>query len=194
MSIQANNLFKRITNVFTQSTTSVLYQIINGIGSGLDTVDPNQIGLADQFSVTSSSGSALDKNGADWGLNRRSGETDDAFRQRILAELPTYASGPTVSNIKAVVRAFTKADPDIFEYGPDGFTMGASAMGSFGFSAANEAFTFRLTVYNPLDITYSQSDLTNAVNNAIPARSNVEYVFVGGFGETNNAALTFSEQ
>lgn len=177
MSIQLQNLLNRLTNIFTKSSASVLYQILGGVGSALDNVDPGQMNLADQFSVTSATGSALDKHGADWGVPRRYNETDDAYRKRILGQLPQYASGPTVANIKSVVRQFTGVDPDIFEYGPDGFTMGYSAMGDFGFSATNETFSFQVTVNNPNNVSYNQQDLQDAVNSAKPARSTAEFVF-----------------
>ncbi|MCF8566921.1 phage tail protein [Alicyclobacillus tolerans] len=178
MSIQLQSLLNRLTNVLFTSSQSVWYQILGGAGAALDTVDPNQIGLADQFSVTTATGSALNKHGADWGVPRRYNETDDAYRQRILGQLPRYASGPTVANIQSVVRAFTGVNPDIFEYGPDGFTMGYSAMGAFGFSAVNETFSFLVTVYNPNNVTYNQQDLMDAVNEAKPARSSAEFTFV----------------
>jgi hypothetical protein len=178
MSIQTNNLLLRLTNVFTTSPTSVLYQILSGIGAALDSVDPAQINLAEQFSVSTATGSALDKHGQDWGVPRRYGESDDSYRARILAQLPRYASGPTVANIKAVVRAFTQADPDIFELGPQGFTMGVSAMGEFGFAPSGDAFTFIVTVHNPYNIQFNHADLENAVNNAKPARSTAIFQYV----------------
>jgi hypothetical protein len=178
LSIQRDNLLKRVTNVIAKSANSVWYQILGGVGVALDQVDPAQIQLADQFSVTTATGSALDKHGADWGVPRRYNESDESYRQRILAQLPRYASGPTVANIKAVVRAFTGVDPDIFEFGPDGFTMGYSTMGEFGFSAQNETFSFQVTVYNPNNVTYNQQDLIDAVNQAKPARSQAEFVFM----------------
>jgi hypothetical protein len=185
LSIQRDNLLKRLTNVFTQSPTSVLYQLLTGVGVALDSVDPAQIGLAEQFAVSTSSGTYLDKHGADWGVYRRVGESDDSYRQRILAQLPRYASGPTVESMKAIVRAFTGVDPDIFEYGPDSFTMGVSTMGTFGFSSSDAAFNFLVTVYNPNDVKFDPNDLVSAINAAKPARSNAEFLFLGG-----NAALT----
>lgn len=178
MSIQRDNVLKRLTNVIAKGTKSVWYAIIGGVGDALDTVDPIQIGLADQFTVTTATGTALDKHGADWGVPRRYNETDDSYRQRILGQLPRYASGPTVANIKTVVRAFTGVDPDIFEYGPDGFTMGYSVMGAFGFSATNQTFSFLVTVNNPNSVVYNQTDLVAAVNEAKPARSQAEFIFL----------------
>lgn len=177
MSIQLQNLLNSLTNVLTRNPLSVLYQILSGAGAALDAVDPNQIGLADEFAVTTATGAALDKHGADWGVPRRYNEPDDTYRQRILGQLPRYASGPTVANMQAVVRAFTGVNPEIFEYGPDGFTMGYSAMGAFGFSATNETFSFQVTVNNPNNVTYNQQDLIDAVNVAKPARSTAEFVF-----------------
>lgn len=177
MSIQRDNLFKRVTNVIANFATSVWYQILGGVGAALDTVDPAQIGLADQFSVTTATGAALDKHGADWGVPRRYNESDASYRARILATLPTYVTGPTVANMKAVVRAFTGVDPDIFEYGPQSFTMGVSIMGDFGFSAQADAFTFLVTINNPNGVSYVQQDLIDAVNTAKPARSTAVFAF-----------------
>ncbi|EPZ47623.1 hypothetical protein [Alicyclobacillus acidoterrestris] len=191
MSIQLQNLLKRLTNIFTTSTTSTLYQILGGVGAALDNVDPAQINLANNIgSVTSATGEYLDLQGKDWGIPRRYKESDDSYRARILAELPTYASGPTVDNIKSVVRAFTGVDPDIFEYGPDGFTMGVSIMGQFGFAPSGEAFSFLVTVHNPNNVSYNQQDLINAVNNAKPARSTANFIFDGNSGM---ATLTMTE-
>lgn len=188
-----NNLLVRLTNVFTKDPSSVLYQIMNGVSTALDDVDPSLIGLSQQFSVTSAAGSALDSNGADWGVARRYNESDVSYRNRILAQLPTYASGPTVANIKSVVRAFTGVDPDIFEYGPDGFTMGYSSMGDFGFFAANESFTFLVTVYNTNGVPYNHQDLIDAVNTAKPARSTAEFNFISAsFNELNGTWSNYS--
>ncbi len=178
MSIQLQNILKRLTNIFNLSSTSVWYQILNGIGEALDQNDPSQIGLAQQFSVTSATGTALDANGADWGIERKYGESDTSYRSRILAELPMYASGPTVNNMKSIVRGFTNnIDPTIFEFGPNGFTMGSSAMGTFGFSVSGEVFNFQVSVNNPNYIEFSKKDLINAINKAKPARSGAEFVF-----------------
>ena len=176
-SIQLTNLLNRLTNLFNKNPKSNLYQILGGVGVALDTVDPGQIGLADQFSVTSATGAALDQHGADWGISRRYNESDTSYRLRILSVLPTYASGPTVTNIKAVIKPFAGINPDIFEYGPSGFTMGVSTMGQFGFSHANDAFTFKVTVSNPNNIAYNQQDLIDAVNRAKPARSTAVFAF-----------------
>lgn len=177
MSIQRDNLLIRLISPILQSTQSVWFQIVSGVGAALDTVDPSQNNLAQQFSVTTATGDGLDRNGADWGIVRRTGEDDDTYRKRILAELPQYLNGPTLANIKSIVRAFTGMDPEIFEYGPDSFTMGASVMGTFGFSSTSETFNFLVTVKDVKD-SFNKQDLIDAINTAKPARSTAEFQFV----------------
>ena len=149
-----------------------IYSVLLGaIGYALDQYDPIQIGLAAQFSVTASSGAALDQNGTDWGAPRRNEETDSAYRQRILSMLPLYVNGPTVSGIEAVVQPFTGTIPIVFEYGPSSFTMGESAIGDAGFSTSTDVFTFEIHVQNPGNVAYNHLDLESAVSKAKLARS-----------------------
>jgi hypothetical protein len=123
MSIQGNNLLKRLTNIFNQDSTSVLYQIVQGTGAALDQVDPGQINLAGQFSVTTATGSALDSNGADWGELRRAGESDDTYRARILSQLPIYAQGPIPNALVAAATPFTGVAPTYSERGQTIFSL-----------------------------------------------------------------------
>lgn len=117
MSIQRDNIFKRLTNIFTRNPTSNLYQIVQGAGAALDQVDPGQINLAGQFSVTTATGSALDNHGNDWGVSRRAGESDDSYRPRILAQLPIYVQGPIPNALINAVTPFTGIAPAINERG-----------------------------------------------------------------------------
>lgn len=149
-----------------------VYSVILGaIGYAIDQYDPVQIGLASEFSVTASNGSALDKNGQDWSEPRRNGETDTAYQQRILSMLPLYVNGPTVPGIEAVVQPFTGKVPIIFEYGPSAFTMGESAIGEAGFSTSTDVFTFEIHVQNPNNLAYDHIDMENAISKAKLARS-----------------------
>lgn len=176
--IQRDNVLKRLPPFFRTDSDSLNYGFFDAIGQVLNSVDAGQINLASEFSVTSATGAALDAQGADWGVSRRYNESDASYRKRILSVLPQYATGPTIENIKAVVRSFTGVDPDIFEYGPDSFTMGVSVMGTFGFSATGDAFTFLVTVHNPNNVQFNQADLQNAVMAAAPARSSAQFVYV----------------
>lgn len=122
MSIQRDNILKRLTNILTRDPTSNLYQIVQGAGTALDQVDPGQINLAAQFSVTKATGAGLDRNGADWELPRRAGESDDSYRARILSQLPIYAQGPIPNALVNAVTPFTGVAPGYNERGQTIFT------------------------------------------------------------------------
>lgn len=160
--------------------------ILGAIGYALDQYDPTRIiysdaipgvivtvqnNLASEFSVTTATGTALDLHGFDWGVIRRSGETDNDYRSRILSMLPLYVNGPTVPGIEAIVRPFTGEVPIIFEYGPSAFTMGESAIGDAGFSTSTDVFTFEIHVQNPNNLSYDHLDMESAVSKAKLARS-----------------------
>ncbi|GIM47047.1 hypothetical protein DNHGIG_25960 [Collibacillus ludicampi] len=176
---QALNLLNRLSNIFTKDPNSILGQLFGAVGAQLDAVDPAQTNLASQFAVSTATGDALDKHGKDWGVPRRYGESDDAYRARILAVLPIYTNGPTVQAISTIVQNFTGVPPIIIEYGPDGFTMGVSPMGQFVFSD-EDPFTFQIQVQNPNNVPYKRADLEAAVNQAKPARSTAIFVHQGG--------------
>lgn len=178
---QALNIINRLSNIFTKDPNSNLGTIIGAVGQQLDAVDPVQTQLANQFAVSTATGSALDLNGKDFDVVRRLNESDTDYRNRILAVVPIYTTGPTVSAISTIVQNFTGVSPIIVEYGPDGFTMGVSPMGNFIFdSNLNDNFTFQVQVQNPNNVSYIRSDLENAVNTAKPARSLATFVHQGG--------------
>ncbi|MHB1651677.1 MAG: hypothetical protein ACYCVD_04260 [Desulfitobacteriaceae bacterium] len=149
-----------------------VFQVFLGaVGVALDQYAPSQITLKNEFSATKATGAALDTQGADWGVARRSGESDASYRSRILSILPLYVNGPTVDGISAVVKPFTGTAPVIFEYGPAAFIMGESTIGDAGFSTAADLFTFEIQVQNPLALAYNHIDMENAVRNTKMARS-----------------------
>lgn len=176
---QGTNLLNRLSNIFSKDPNSNLGQLMGAIGSQLDTIDPAQIGLAAQFAISTATGSALDKHGADWVVTRRYQETDTTYRARIQAVLPIYTTGPTVAAISTIVQNFTGFSPIIIEYGPQGFTMGVSPMGNFVFGGGS-VFSFQVQVQNPNNVAYKQADLVAAVNQAKPARSTALFVHQGG--------------
>lgn len=181
MAFHVNNLLNRLSNIFTRDTSSNLGQLMGAIGQQLDSIDPAQTGLALQFAISTATGSALDQQGADWGVPRRYNELDDAYRVRIQAVLPIYVNGPTVSAISSIVQNFTGVAPIILEYGPQGFTMGVSPMGNFVFTSVNQdPFTFQVQVQNPNNVAYKKADLESAVNSLKPARSTALFVHQGG--------------
>ena len=172
---QLQNLFNRLSNIFSKDPNSNLGQLLGAVGNQLDLVDPSQSNLSQQFSVSTATGSALDLQGKDWGVVRKNGESDDDYRKRIQAVVPIYTTGPTVSAMKQLVKNFTGAEPIIIEYGPESFTMGVSPMGSFVFSDQDN-FTFQIQVQNPNGVPYSETDMENAVNFAKPARSTATFI------------------
>lgn len=145
--------------------------LVGAIGKAIDIFDPIQINLVSEFSVTASSGSALILNGQDWGVEKRNGEIDTAYKNRVLSMLPLYANGPTIPGMKTAIKPFTGYNPTIFEYGPSSFIMGESTIGDVGFSSIDDAFAFEVQVNNPDNLVYSYSDLKNAVDKAKLARS-----------------------
>jgi|GEM_PF-4821672 len=122
-SIQAANIRKRLTNIFSKDPQSNLYQIIEGIGTAFDAVDPGQIQLSKQFSVTAATGQALDRHGADHELPRRAGESDASYQARILSQLPVYAQGPTPNALIDAVTPFTGFPPTLNERGQTVFSL-----------------------------------------------------------------------
>lgn len=179
--IQAQKIINRLSNIFTKDPSSNLGQLAETIGNQLDQVDPDQTNLANQFAVSTATGSYLDLNGKDFGVSRRFNESDDDYRKRILAVVPIYTNGPTVPAISQIVQNFTGEAPIIIEYGPDSFTMGVSPMGQFIFdSSDNDQFTFQVQVQNPNNVPYIRKDLEQAVNDAKPARSAATFVHQGG--------------
>lgn len=172
-----------------------IYSVILGaIGNAIDQYDPNQIKLVSEFSVTTATGDALIRNSQDWGVNKRNGESETSFRNRILSVLPLYANGPRPDGIKAVATPFTGTAPIIFEYGPEGFIMGESTIGDGGFSISSDVFTFELHVQNPNNVSYNHLDLESAVRKAKLARSTA-IVFHTGIdtstaAEQSNAIIT----
>lgn len=176
---QMQNILNRLSNIFTKSSNTNLGQLIGAIGEQLNKVDPSQTDFDQQFAVSTANGNGLDLNGQDWEIVRKSGESDNDYRKRILAVMPVYTTGPTVTAIKQIVNNFTGVDPIILEYGPESFTMGVSPMGSFVFGDEDQ-FTFQVQVQNPNGVPYNHSDLEAAVNFAKPARSKATFIHDNG--------------
>lgn len=133
----------------------------------------------------------MDSNGADWGVTRRNGESDDDYRNRILAIVPIYINGPTVASISQIVQNFTGAPPIILEYGPDSFTMGVSPMGNF-ILGAYDPFSFQIQVQNPNGVYYVEADMESSVNFAKPARSTVTFIHNNGHQYQLNGTYTLN--
>lgn len=127
--------------------------------------------LSKEFSVSTATGEALDRHGQDWGVFRNIGESDTAYRARILAFPPLYALGPTVAGTKAVVKPFTGEEPEIVEYGLCSFVIGETSVSEAGFCPEVDLFAFEVWVKNSRDLAYNHQDLENAVKKAKLARS-----------------------
>jgi hypothetical protein len=178
----------------SHSVNAQVYSAILGaIGASIDQYDPVQIGLAQQFSITTATNSSLDSGGKDWGLTRRLGESDNTFRQRILSLLPLYSNGPTVPGITAAVATFTGANPTIFEYGPGAFRWADSAWSEAGFSNTAGLFTYEIHVANPNNVTYNHSDMETIIQICQMARSTAILYHNGTdtspLGEASNAVV-----
>lgn len=170
--------------------------LLGAVGQALDQYNPTAIGLKAEFSITTASGSALDSNGADWEELRRPGESDAVYKQRILSILPLYLNGPSVPGIAATIKPFTGSNPTIFEYGPNAFTIGESAIGEAGFSTGTDAFTFEIHIVNPNNVSYDHLDMENAIRTAKLARSSAIVYHSGPdlspLAEATNAVVTIT--
>lgn len=149
--------------------------MLGAMGAALDMFDPYQLGLPSEFSVTTAQTTALDSNGRDWGVIRRSGESDITYRARILSMLPVYANGASDPGITAAVAVFTGANPVLIDCSSDGFVCGttddASAIGEAGMSDLAGLFTIYLMIANPDSLSYSHYDMEFSVMRGLPARS-----------------------
>lgn len=144
--------------------------LLGAIGAALDQYDPYQIGLAHEFSVSTATGTALDSCGLDWGVTRHSGESDSAYRIRILAMLPIYANGASDYGISAVVTVFTGHAPTLIDCSNEGWVWTESAWLDDAFSGL-ESFTLFIFVANPDGVAYNHYDMEYAVRRGVPARS-----------------------
>lgn len=177
-------------------TAEVYNAILGAIGYALDQYDPYNIGLPAQFSVNKAMGSALDSNGADWGVSRRSGESDTTYRARILSMLPIYANGASDWGMTATVAPFTGTDPILDDLCTDGWSPLDSACLDSAMSDLAGLFTLQINVQNPNDVSYSHYDMEFAVRRAKPARSKVILYHNGTdtstLAEMSNAIITIT--
>ena len=167
--------------------------VLGAIGGVLDLYDPYSMGLPAEFSVTTATGTALDSNGADWGVTRRSGESDTVYRARILTMLPIYAMGDTTAGLIAMITPFTGVAPILLDLSADGWSWSDSAFSDSSFSDFASLFTLVIYIQNVpgsqadfdhmTDIdsltdwdgenAYSHYDMEAATRQAKPARSRV---------------------
>lgn len=145
--------------------------ILGAVGTALDSLDPFQMGLPSEFAVTTATGEALDKHGADWGVPRRAGETDNDYRIRILAMLFIYANSASVAGITAAVALFTGANPIFIDCSSDGWICSVSSCLDSAMSDLAGVFTVYIYVQNPDSVSYSHYDMQFAVRRGLPARS-----------------------
>lgn len=174
--------------------------ILSMLGSRLDAWDPYRLGVPNDFCVTTSSGIALDRNGTDWGVIRRAGEADPAYRARILAALALYAQGSTIAGITAALTPYTGTAPVIVDNCTDGYIMGTATTASTMGQAAmgSPAWYFSITVYvqNPGSLPYSHYDFENTVKQGLPARAQAHVYHNGAdtsvLDEASNAIVTIT--
>ncbi len=145
--------------------------ILGAIGAALDQYDPYQIGLAQEFSVTTATGDALDRCGADWGVARHSGEADSAYRVRILSMLPIYANGASDYGLSAVVTVFTGTAPVLIDCAGEGWVWTESAWLDDAWTDPIGRYAVYIFVQNPGAVAYSHYDMEFAVRRGMPARS-----------------------
>ncbi len=164
MSIWGNFIASLFASRFKTQSGSNLSTIINAVGTTLDGLDPAQTNLASQFSVTGSSGSGLDENGADWGVPRRAGESDASYKARILATLPPYIAGPTVTALSNVVKPFTGVAPLIFAASKFSQLFPLTFPLEFGGNTTQDYYTILLTMQNPNNVIYQRQDAVSAID------------------------------
>ena len=105
-----------------------VYSVVLGaIGTVKDQFDPVQVGLAQEFNVTTAYGVALDRCGLDWSVPRRAGEGDEDYRARILAMLLIYANGSTVQGMKRLIATLVGTEPQIIDCAAEGWCWTRSA-------------------------------------------------------------------
>jgi len=160
MSIWANFISGLFTSRFSGPNIKVL---IDAAGSTLDSLDPSQTNLGNQFSVTGANGNLLDENGADWGVPRRTGESDAAYRARILAVLPAYVLGPTIPALSNAVKPFTGVAPLIYTASTFADIFPVTFPMQFGGNTAQDYFTVHVYIQNPNQVKYQQTDVIAAV-------------------------------
>jgi hypothetical protein len=153
-----------------------VYSVVLGaIGAALDMVDPaqldNGLGLKSEFSVATATGAALDRQGADWGITRDPGQSDDAYRAAILASLAIYANGASDVGIALAVKQFTGVTPLIYDGSQDGWIWGSSSLGNNAWGDLTFIFSIFVYVQNPNFVPYSHLALQTTVRNQLPARS-----------------------
>lgn len=149
------------------------WALLGAIGHVLDTLDPYQINLSLEFSVTTATGAALDRNGADWGVVREAGEVDVAYRARILAALPIYEDGASDTGISNVIQPFTGTAPVLYDGSQDGFCWADSAFADDAWSDIAGLFTLWIYVQNPSAVAYSHLAMEQAIQRGLPVRSRV---------------------
>ena len=172
--------------------------LLGAIGSVLDQYDPYQmdggLGLKSEFSVTTAVGAALDRNGADWGVPRASGQSDSAYRATILAALAAYANGASDTGISLAVSQFTGVAPVIYDGSQDGYSPLDSAPADNAMSDLAGIFTLWIWVQNPTTVAYSHLNMETAVHKQLPARSQAIIYHNGtdtsALGEASNAVVT----
>ena len=168
--------------------------ILGAIGYVLDSMDPIAMSLSREFSVTTATGSALDAHGADWGVQRRSGEADGAYRSRILAMLPVYANGASDTGITSAIAVFTGATPTVIDTSSDGWSCLDSACLDSAMSDLAGLFSLYIYVQNPNGIAYNHYDMENALRTGLPSRSRAVLAHNGTdtspLNEAYNAVVT----
>lgn len=165
MSTQGQQLRTLFTDPYNTGPNTYLGLMLDGTGSVLDTLDPAQSGLVNQWSASTATGAALDANGAEWVLPRNAGESDASYRSRILAVLPAFSAGPTVGALSGAVASIVGTPPTISQRGDNDavFPLTFSPTITFGPENTLDVFTIDLTVNNPNNVTYSQSAVIAAV-------------------------------
>lgn len=175
-------------------SAEVYTAILGAIGYALDQYDPFQLGLPAEFSVTKATGIYLDDHGADWGVSRRSGESDDTYRARIISMLPIYANGASDVGMASAVAAFTGTAPTVYDFCTDGWSPGDSACLDSAMSDLAGIFTLQMQVNNPNLVSYNHYDMEYAIRVAKPARSRVILYHNGAdtssLNESSNAIIT----
>lgn len=167
--------------------------ILGAAGDTLDGLDPAQTYLGNQFSVTGASGSYLDLNGADWSVPRRAGESDSSYRARILATLPAYVMGPTLTALSNTVRSFTGVAPVLYAATQFSDLFPLSFPLQFGGNITQDYFTIHVYIQNPNRVKYQQQDVVAAVQAVKRVIATVVIHWEGQWtGPTTQSMTTFA--
>lgn len=123
------SLLSRLSNIFDISDGSKLFRAFLGaLTRAINDTRIKRIDTINQFSVQAASGAYLDEHGKFYSVSRYAGESDDEYRQRILANIGRFYG--TRKSVEDAIAVFVARDKIvIYEFGRDLWVLGVSQLG-----------------------------------------------------------------